>query len=420
MYKKVFISCRSVNANTQYFVSLLGRRPEIINWIHKFVIDEYDVEYFPQLLAITFHNLENLILHHDGPVAPCTLSRRKLSSLNAAIKPQPALQDLKFSIEQKLGAPIFEYELYSLPKFSSPIFRHPRLVRVSLSYLDLTAFAPLPLDYFCHSRVVELALERCEYSAKNLQQLVHPCKCLSKLWLHHDQRLPFPENELPAVLYSVKDTLRVLKLVWGHLKSLTEEGMDFRAFPNLHAITVHPDFLFGKPYKNIPLHSLSSLITSKLPPNLLILALEDVVPLIVPGDTLPSGLNIEHFHYRRYIDPRLRDRPRDTDLPFLGCDIKLMRHILQEKEVVAPKLEWLVCFYLEYMVTMPKDVIALAEKQKVKCCGLYEYDEINPPIDMALHVKENDWALHVEENDREGFSPGEDSRGYCTHVDHSR
>ena len=403
LYKVVFISRRGPNApprslhnSTSSFVSLLKSRPEIVPWIHKFVISEYDAEHFPQLLSFTFPNLENLILNHDGSVKSPTLSTRKLNSLYAAIQPQTALQNLTVNIEQKLGTGVKDYEIYSLPASGSTIFRHPRLTRLRLSYIDLTAFNRLPEDYFLHSNLGELFLERCSYSTKNLKQLMHPCQNLQKLWLYQEQHLPFPENELPSILHPVKDTLRVLKTVWGHLHPLTEEGMDFRAFPNLHEIIIHPELLFGRSYISASKSHLSDLIKSHLPPNLLILALEGIVPvhppepaLMVPHPNTPNGLQF-------------------ADQPIPAYDLALMRHVLMHMEDVAPKLEWLVCFYLEHMENIPKDVIDLAKKKDVRCCELYEHDEIAPPIDMSLHLRGREW---------EGFG---DSKGFCTHLNHQK
>ena len=112
LYKKVFISRRSSTTNIKFFVSLLKHRPELIAWIHKFVIDEYDVEHFPQLLSFTFPNLENLIMQHDGSVKLPPLGKRKRNALNVAVKPQPSLLNLTFSIEQVPGAPVGSQAAY--------------------------------------------------------------------------------------------------------------------------------------------------------------------------------------------------------------------------------------------------------------------------------------------------------------------
>ena len=272
-------------------------------------------------------------------------------------------------------------------------------MRMRLSYVDLSAFKSFPEDHFEHPHLGELFLERCSYSAYNLCQLTNTSASLAKLCLYQDHVLPFPEDKLPAILGPCKSTLRVLDLVWGQLPPLSDVGMDFRSFLNLHSVRAHPHLLFGTQYRNFSGAELSDLITSQLPPDLMILALECIVP-IGRGrydDTVPQN--------------RFRVPPGAVpDRPIPPADLELIRHVLKHQPSILPKLEWLVVYYLEHMEALPEDIITLAKERDIRCCGFYERDEIAPPLDMRWHVRGKDWT---EGEEREGGD------GFCTFLDHS-
>ena len=394
LYKKVFITPRSYNTDTRHFVILLKRRPEIVHWIHSLIIWEYDVVYLPQLLAFTFPNLLNLIVQHEGPVASPLYGRSKLNALDAMVKPQPALQNLAFSIEQKLNMPPFHPVSYRLPASASTLLRHINLVRARLSFLDLTAFDHLPADYFWHSKLRELMLERCRYSAKNLQLLVNPCKSLNKLWLYQDPHPLYVQTKLPSILHPVKDTLRVLKSIWGFTTPIPEEPMNLREFPNLHAIIMHPKLLFGKRYRTVPRQELVELIKATLPPNLMILTLEGVVPassVMVPEDfdwERGDRLGPPHDHYEGpfQLGEANRNAP-SPDVPIPEHDLYLMKILLEEKEQLAPKLEWLTVQYVEQMKGFPVVLLDLAKEKRVKCYQFNQHEDVMPPRDMSSYVQ---------------------------------
>ena len=414
LYKKVIITPESSNTNTRHFVSLLNQRPEIVYWINKFKIDEYDVEYLPQLLAFNFPNLLNLILQHEGPVNLPSCGRRKLNALYAMIKPQPALQNLTFNIELKVGVPPLNHEPYYLPASKSPLFRHPNLVRMRLSHLGFMAFNRVPQDYLCHANLSELVLERCRYSAQNLQLLLNPCQRLEKLWLPQTPYPLFPQRRLVSILHPVKNTLRVLKSSWGHLAPIPAENMDLRDFPNLHSIIMHPQLLFGERYKVLQGYELSMLIKSTLPPNLVILTLEGVVAvgpdIIIEPSRLPMPDQwVQHFQIEEG-----EFRVEQGRQPIPDQDLNLMRHLLENKDEVAPELEWLTVQYLQRMQNIPKDIIDLAKMKNVRCCELYDYDEIAPPLDMSKHVPGKFF-------DNENTSGEERGKGAsCTWLNHSK
>ena len=424
-YKKVYIA-NSVsdqatsNKDTKYFVSLLHRRPEIIPWIYKFVIAEYDEEYLPQLLGHTFPKLENIIIQHDGPLRSHGLPHSSLDNLNSRIASQPSLGNLTLNIEQLPTANLANCPLYPIPSSATTLFLHPGILRMRLSYLDLTSLSSSP-STFTHTLVRELFLERCKYDGPTLTSLLAPCVQLAHLCLYQDQRLPFPECELPSLLTPVRRQLRVLKVLWSHLYPLSNTGMDLTSFPVLHSLIIHPEMLFGRAYISLTGDDLSSLIISKLPPNLMILDLEGVVRLYTNElhETLsapmvfqsrdatdnPNPLSDEDFALlvaRTPPDPAYIYRPPSTtgkDVPVPLYDQNLMKHILNHKSLLAPRLKWLVCKYLEHSKILSKEMMNLAKAKGVRSCELYEYDEIAPPLVVD---EETGWWEGMDKVDREG------------------
>lgn len=69
------------------------------------------------------------------------------------------------------------------------------------------------------------------------------------------------------------------------------------------------------------------------------------------------------------VDPELEQVIFDKDLEFMRC-------LLEQRELVAPKLTHLFMYYLNNMVE-PEDLYEVADRVGVKMSGLYESDDTN-------------------------------------------
>ncbi|KAI1102793.1 hypothetical protein F4804DRAFT_333952 [Jackrogersella minutella] len=357
LYHKVFTKTGS-HGNTAGLVELLHRRPHVASFIHFLVLDEFHPVAYRQLMAIEFPNLESIIMQHDGDILDIDETTRL--DLNQLIKEQPNLTNLTFSIERD------NWSAVTLHEDDAILFRHKKLRRIRISYIDFSAFGQLDMNYFEHSDLRVLFFELCWYNQDALSRLLSPTAKLQNLLIGHNDQLPFSEHLYPAVLDPARESLRILDLTWRWKFPIEDQGMNFTQFPNLHFLRVPPVYLLGSAYMDYVL--LPELIRTRFPPNLKMLLLENIVPRSV---RLMNERGIVFPGYPQRYTLELRLLPRDY---------QLIRYLITQKQNVLPRLKYVLMYYMEFMQD-PADLYPLAKRNGVTLGPLLATDYVNPLLD---------------------------------------
>ena len=103
-------------------------------------------------------------------------------------------------------------------------------------------------------------------------------------------------------------------------------------------------------YTRLDRSDLAQLIHSRLPPKLKVLALEGLTPPEPPGS--------------------------DLVWPLFPRDVEFMTCLLEQKERLAPSLNYLFMYYLETMEN-PEELVKLARARGVRMSGLYTTDNLD-------------------------------------------
>ncbi|KAL8919509.1 MAG: hypothetical protein Q9172_004947 [Xanthocarpia lactea] len=312
LYKKIHTDFNTPN-NTAGLVELLQRRPHIAPMIQMLVLDEYHPRHTRRLLSIELPNLWCLLVQHEGHSIEY-VSEREKRVLNREMVEQPAISN-----------------------YFSP-------------------FETASHRYLNYPGLKRLFIEQSTYSTDALKQLIAPSKCLTSINLHHlSGPLPFKERDLCPVLSLAAGTLKVLKLFWTYHPLERDYGFDLSQFTALRLLRIEPGLLLG-PHKSLETYTstespdLGQLIRSRLPPNLKLLLLESL--------TIPDGVDF------------------GPEQVILSRDLEFMRCLLEQRDSVAPKLTFLMMYYLNNMVP-PKDLYKIASRVGLRFCGLYESDDLD-------------------------------------------
>ncbi|KAL8910661.1 MAG: hypothetical protein Q9171_004077 [Xanthocarpia ochracea] len=316
LYYKIYMRFNTPN-NTAGLVELLQRRHHIAPMIQILVLDEYHPRHTRRLLSIEMPNLGCLLVQHEGN-SIAYVSEREKRALNREMVEQPAISN-----------------------YFSP-------------------FETASHRYLNYPGLKKLFIEESTYSTDALKQLIAPSKYLTSINLHHlTGPLPFKERDLCQVLSLAAGTLKVLKLFWTYHPLERDYGFDLSQFTALRLLRIEPGLLLG-PHKSLETYTstespdLAQLIRSRLPPNLKMLLLESL--------TLPDR-----------IDPELEQ-------VIFGKDLEFMRCLLEQRDSIAPRLTYLLMYYLNNMVP-PKDLYKLADRVGMRFCGLYDLDDLDPDWD---------------------------------------
>ncbi|KAI5868265.1 hypothetical protein GGS23DRAFT_602115 [Durotheca rogersii] len=357
-YRKIFTKVGTHN-DTVGLVNLLKTRPHVVSLVHFLILDEFHPIAYRQLLAIEFPNLESVIAQHDGE--PLEIDDERRRSLNRLVREQPKLTNLTFSIEQG-NRPTFE-----LNEDDAVLFRHRKLRRIRISYVDFSLFGRLAVDYFQHADLRALLIELCWYDYEALDRLVSPTTQLQNVLLGHNDQLPFSERLYPTLLAPVRESLRILDLTWRWKIPLEDRGMDFTLFPNLHFLRVPPVYLLGSAYMEDSV--LESLVRTKFPPNLKMLLLENIVPR-----------SIRVMNERGIVFPGYPPPGYTLELALMPRDYQLIRFLITEKHKVLPRLKYVLMYYME-MMHDPLDLYPLAKENGITLSPLYATDYLTPLLD---------------------------------------
>ncbi|KAI1458048.1 hypothetical protein F4805DRAFT_155124 [Annulohypoxylon moriforme] len=358
LYHKVFTKVSSHN-DTASLVDFLLRRPHVANFIHFLVLDEFHPVAYRQLMSIVFPNLESIIMQHDGEIIKIDEEERR--SLNLLVKEQPNLTNLTFSIERETWAAV------TFAKDDAILFRHKKLRRMRISYIDFSTFGQLDEDYFQHDNLRVLFFELCWYSEDAMARLVAPTRKLQNLLIGHNDQLPFSEKLYPTVLATARESLRILDLTWRWKIPIEDKGMDFTQFPNLHFLRVPPVYLLGSAYMDDA--ALPDLIRTMFPPNLKMLLLENIVPR-----------SIRVMNERGVVFPGYPPPGYTLELTLMPRDYQLIRFLITEKHNVLPRLKYVLMYYMEFMQD-PADLYPLAKENGVTLGPLLATDYVNPLLD---------------------------------------
>ncbi|KAI1377621.1 hypothetical protein F4677DRAFT_414992 [Hypoxylon crocopeplum] len=358
LYNRVYTKA-GTHSDTIGLVDLLLRRPHLVNMVHTFVLDEFHPVAYRQLMAIEFPNLESIIMQHDGE--PLKIDEEKRRFLNQLIKEQPNLTNLTFSIERENGSAV------KLEEDDAILFRHRKLRRIRISFMDFSAFDQADADYFQHSGLKVLFVELCRYTFEALKRLVSPSTELQNVLIGHNGQLPLSEKSYPALLASAQESLRKLDLTWRWKIPLEDQGMDFTQFPNLHFLRVPPIYLLGSAYMDEL--ALPDLIRTRFPPNLKMLLLENIVPR-----------SIRVMDERGVVFPGYPPPGHTLELTLMPRDYQLIRFLITEKHQVLPQLKYVLMYYMEYM-SNPSDLYPLAKENGITLGPLLATDYLNPLLD---------------------------------------
>ncbi|KAI1470602.1 uncharacterized protein F4812DRAFT_456612 [Daldinia caldariorum] len=327
LYRRLFTKA-GTDHDTNGLVEFLLERPYIVGAVRFLVLDEFHPVAYRQLMGIKFLNLESITMQHGGE--PLSIEDEKRCSLNQLVKEQPNLKNLSFSIE--LG----NWAAFRFEEDDAVLFRHRKLRRMRLSYIDFSAFDKLEVDYFQHTDLRGLFIELCWYNHEALDRLLSPSTRLQNLLIGHNDQLPFSERLYPSLLAPAQESLRILDFTWRWKLPVEDQGMDLTQFRNLHFLRIPPIYLLGSAYMDDS--ALPELIRTRFPPNLKMLLLENIVPrsirvmnergIVFPGYP-PPGYTLE-----------LTLRPRDY---------QLVRFLIAEKHRVLPRLKYVLMYYMEFM-----------------------------------------------------------------------
>ncbi|KAI0889082.1 uncharacterized protein GGS22DRAFT_67043 [Annulohypoxylon maeteangense] len=358
LYHKVFTKIGTHN-DTAGLVEFLLRRPHVAGFIHFLVLDEFHPVAYRQLMSTVFPNLESIIMQHDGEFVDIDEKERQL--LNEHVKEQPNLTNLTFSIEKD------NWDAVTFAADDATLFRHKKLRRMRISYIDFSAFGELDADYFQHSNLRVLFFELCWYNQDAMARLVAPTGKLQNLLIGHNDQLPFSEKLYPTILAPARESLRILDLTWRWKIPIEDKGMDFTQFPNLHFLRVPPVYLLGSAYMDDA--ALPDLIRTRFPPNLKMLLLENIVPR-----------SIRVMNERGVVFPGYPPPGYTLELTLMPRDYQLIRFLITEKHNVLPRLKYVLMYYMEFMQD-PADLYPLAKENGVTLGPLLATDYVNPLLD---------------------------------------
>ncbi|KAI1416750.1 hypothetical protein F5Y13DRAFT_152984 [Hypoxylon sp. FL1857] len=358
LYNRVYTKVGTYN-DTAGLVDLLRRRPHVAGFVHTFVLDEFHPVAYRQLMAIEFPNLESIIMQHDGE--PLRISDEKRHSLNQFVKEQPNLTNLTFSIGRE------DYSAVKLHEDDAILFRHKKLRRIRMSFIDFSAFSHLDVDYFQHPDLRILFIELCWYTREALRRLMSSMSALQNLQISHNGQLPFSEKLYPGVMTPAQESLRILDLTWRWKVPLDDQGMDFTRFPNLHFLRVPPVFLLGSAYMDDM--ALPELIRTRFPPNLKMLLLENIVPR-----------SIRVMNERGVVFPGYPPPGYTLELTLMPRDYQLIRFLITEKQNVLPRLKYVLMYYMEFMQD-PSDRYPFVKENGATLGPLLSTDHVNPLLD---------------------------------------
>ncbi|MCJ1445353.1 MAG: hypothetical protein MMC23_005858 [Stictis urceolatum] len=158
LYYKIHIKTDS-HDDTAHFAMLLDKRPEIVPLIHYLHIDEFDLAAFCRLLSFELPSLESITVQHEG-ILKKQISEEEKSELNRSIHPKPRLDNLSFHITYE------DYQSHTFTAEDCILFRHPKLSRICLSYIDFSCLGGAPPDYFLHEGLEELLFEHCDFNKR--------------------------------------------------------------------------------------------------------------------------------------------------------------------------------------------------------------------------------------------------------------
>ncbi|KAL7627861.1 hypothetical protein AAE478_002056 [Parahypoxylon ruwenzoriense] len=357
-YRNIFTKVGTHN-DTAGLLAFLQRRPHVISLVHFLILDEFHPVAYRQLMAIEFPNLESIIAKHDGE--PLQIDDEKRQSLNEFVREQPRLTSLTFSIEREDPNP------FKLDEDDAIMFRHRKLRRMRLSYVDFSAFGRLAADYFQHVDLRGFLIDLCWYDYEALDRFISPTVQLQNVLISHNDQLPFSEKLYPTLLDRARESLRILDLTWRWKIPLEDQGMDFTGFPNLHFLRVPPVYLLSSAYMEDT--ALEELIRTKFPPNLKMLLLENIVPR-----------SIRVMNERGFVFPGYPPPGYTLELALMPRDYQLIRFLITEKHNVLPRLKYVLMYYMEIMHD-PLDLYPLAKENGITLSPLYATDYLTPLLD---------------------------------------
>lgn len=265
---------------------------------------------------------------------------------------------MTFSIEREDASPVI------LDEDDAVLFRHRKMRRIRISFIDFSAFAYADADYFQHEGLRVLSIELCRYTCEALNRLVAPSRSLQDVHFSHNGQVPFSEKLYPIVLASSRESLRILDLTWRWKIPHEGEGMDFTRFSNLHFLRVPPIYLLGSTYMDEM--ALPGLVRTKFPPNLKMLLLENIVPR-----------SIRVMNERGVVFPGFPPPGYTLELTLMPRDYQLIRFLISEKHRVLPRLKYVLMYYMEFMRD-PSDLYPLAKEHGVTLGPLLATDYLNP------------------------------------------
>jgi hypothetical protein len=232
------------------------------------------------------------------------------------------------------------------------LFQYPSLKRLRISFVDFSAFGDKSVKPFPFRGLQTLLIEASDYTLEAFANIFCLARSLQVFEIKHSVRAPpFDPSDFYTLMYPCRQSLTILKLSWRGLTELTTKGMCFADFTALRYLMVAPKALFG-PYYNET--NLSALIRCRMPPNLKVLYLDQMVKV--------------GSHSQRGMKHKL---PVESHL--------LLRTILEHCRDMFQCLEYII-YSDEEVCEEPQDLCQLARKIGIKLVAVKQDYDLNPDV----------------------------------------